>query len=71
MNYPYDIVTECPSCHSWTMKQIDKLECLEGTDKDLITLACYTCGYIAIFNEKFLINYLCVLLKTGKNPIVK
>lgn len=70
MNYLYDIVTECPSCHSWTMKQTDKLENLIGTDRNMITLGCYTCGHIAIFDKQFLTNYLCELSKIGKNPIV-
>lgn len=71
MNYPYDIVIECPSCRSWTMKQTAKLEYITGTNKDIITLGCYTCGHIAIFDKKFLENYLCELSKANKNPMTK
>lgn len=68
MNYPNDIVIECPFCHTRTMKQIDLPEFLRNMDKNLLPYGCYTCGHIAIFDQKFLEEYLCKLLKADYYP---
>jgi hypothetical protein len=68
MSFPYDIVIECPHCHSRTMKEIDRPKFYKDLDEKLVTMGCYMCGHIAIFDRMFLEEHLHELLKIGKYP---